>query len=329
MSAEAFPYLSANERRSFQLCRQAEALSYRPNTPDGATVDVFCGGPADAAGVVLVNPVGVSCLFFSRLAARLAERLRVVTWERRGFYPGVPQGSLDGEAVRAAHREDLRVALDTAGIEKVHAVVAYCSGCYGALLSVLEEDLGNPQILCLVSPPLEVSGLDANMKTMYQNTFVPLLERIAESGPRMAGLVRSIMAKAERPRLTGVDGELARLNELPFVGADETYRYALLHHAWRSLDWDVLLQRLQTPTLILHGTSDEIVHEHTVRSLCRRLPNAQLELYEGEGHFAVHQSDALIDSLAAAVNSGTCRVAMSSDKRTRVAQRALALGDRS
>lgn len=292
MSSPPYPYLSSIQRRSYELCRAAAIFTHRQHEVDGGTLDVFHAGPPEAPSVVLMNPLGVSSLFFAPMVRRLAERFRVVTWEYRLDSSPLTHLETAGFAPKR-HLDDTRIALGTAA-SSVAAVVAYCSGCYGALYSLLERQLEAPRLLCLVSPPLEVGGLNASSKTMYQNTFVPLLERIAVAGPRMAGLVRAIMAKAEKRTATGVDAELAMLNEIPFTADESTYRYAKLHHQWRSLDWDRLVPQVSTQTVILHGTEDDIVHERTVEALAAHLPRARLELYPGAGHFAISQSEALI-----------------------------------
>ena len=293
-----FSYLSKEERETFELCRQASNMQHVAQPVDGGIIDVFYCGPPGAPGIVLSSPLGVSSLFFAGLVRHFSTTFRVVMWERRGLYPPVPE-SIDGdEALRQRQLNDMQEAMVVAGVGKrVRAVVSYCSGCYVALLSVIRGLLEAPRLLCLIGPPLEIEGLDSSSKTLYQNTFVPLLERIAESGPSMAGLVRAIMARADRPEHVGIDAELFRLNDQPFAGAEDTYRYARLHHAWRRLDWSEMLANISARVLVLHGGADDMVHEGTVRALCGRLANATLEVYPGEGHFAVYQSDALIAKL--------------------------------
>jgi pimeloyl-ACP methyl ester carboxylesterase len=76
---------------------------------------------------------------------------------------------------------------------------------------------------------------------------------------------------------------------------DEIYAYRLAHapnmagwqaQAAAAFGFDVLdrLGELRMPTLVLHGTGDNVVDYRNAELLAERIPGAQLRLFPGAGH---------------------------------------------
>ena len=58
------------------------------------------------------------------------------------------------------------------------------------------------------------------------------------------------------------------------------------------------LGELSLPTLLMHGTADEVLPVENAHALAEALPHADLELFEGGPHlFFVEQADAVTDRL--------------------------------
>jgi pimeloyl-ACP methyl ester carboxylesterase len=268
---------------------------------DGHELSVFTAGAAHLPPVLLLNPLGVSCLFFMNLVAELLGRFRIVTWETRGLSDHGAEGGDEAQWSTDAHVQDLRAVLHSADARRPPAIVSYCSGSYVGLFAVAQGIVPAPSRLVLVSPPLELGG--GAERTLYQKTFPPLLSRIAHSGPGMAAVVRRIMLQAAEADASGVDRELLALNALPFATNESTHRYACLHATWSGLPWRALLARVASPTRVLHGTGDSIVHTDTARALVQALPAAELRTYPAQDHFAVYKCRELIRDAAGFVGA--------------------------
>lgn len=301
MTYHPFDYLSELQRGEFHTCRQAAMLSVRHlQVSCGRRLVVLSAGNPQLPSVVLVNPLGVSCLFFMNIAEALVGEYRVVTWETLDDPQREETRTADDEQWSPeAHGRDLLTVLDECNAREPRALISYCSGSYLALYALARGLVGSPKRLVLISPPLELDADGA--RTLYQRTFPPLLSRIAQSGPRMAGVVRQIMLQAGSREAQDIDRELDILNSLPFASNASTYRYACLHAAWRTLPWSKILSEVATPSVVLHGTTDDVVHMDCVRALVAAMPHAQLRSYEGEGHYAVYQCTELVrDAVALA-----------------------------
>jgi pimeloyl-ACP methyl ester carboxylesterase len=289
-----FPYLD-DEERAFGLC--AEALFYSERSivaDDGVPLSVYEAGDPARPTVVLINPLGISCLFTVRLAHRLAERFHVLTWETRGlpnYFPSDDRGGGPWDAGR--HCRDLAVILGESRC-RADVIVSYCSGACIALFG-LAHGIVAAGSLCLVSPSLEMPGTGG--KTDYQRTVLPLLSRIDREGRRMAALVRVLLQQAGRKHLSGADYELSVINNLPFRRDEWTYRYAQLQAAGLRIDAAALLQRISIPAAIIHDREDELVHADTVEAVAALLRHARLSWVSGGGHFAIYKSREMQDRI--------------------------------
>jgi pimeloyl-ACP methyl ester carboxylesterase len=300
---EAFGYLSPAQRELFSTHRQAASLRrLRVQSGDGHQLAVFTVGAAHLPPVVLLNPLGVSCLFFMNLVAELQARYRIVTWETRGLPEYDHEPAAEGHWSPECHARDLVAVLEACQARHPAAIISYCSGSYLGLFALARSIVPAPSRLVLVSPPLELS--DAGERTLYQRTFPGLLARIARSGPGMGAVVRRIMLQAGQESASGVTKELHVLNSLPFATNDSIYRYACLHAAWSELPWRELLAQVRSPTRVLHAAEDPIVHTDTVRALVQALPNAELRVYPAQDHFAVYNCRELIRDAVRFVDAG-------------------------
>jgi pimeloyl-ACP methyl ester carboxylesterase len=51
-----------------------------------------------------------------------------------------------------------------------------------------------------------------------------------------------------------------------------------------SVDITSLLKQVEAPTLVLHGTADQLISFAAAEYIAKELPNAQLYGFEGKGH---------------------------------------------
>ncbi|KWH32704.1 alpha/beta fold hydrolase [Burkholderia stagnalis] len=304
----ALPYLDARQR-AFDALRPLDALAAHTVTAsDGVPLAAFEAGDPDAPTVLVVNALGVSAAFVAPLAARLAERHRVILWESRGLPDG---GGEAADLSLARHAQDAADVLAALGGANGHAngranghvaaIVAYCSGANIAAYA-LDERLLAAGRLVIVSPSMEVAGVTE--RTLYQKSVLPLWQRIADGGAAYAGLVRVLLNQARRVDDGSLDYQLATLNGLPFGDDASICRYAAMQAACLREDWAARLARLALPALVLHGARDDVIHAATSRGVADALAGATLETIDDAGHFGVYTSRALQDRVAAFLNDG-------------------------
>ncbi|KVN19684.1 alpha/beta hydrolase [Burkholderia stagnalis] len=300
----ALPYLDARQR-AFDALRPLDALAAHTVTAsDGVPLAAFEAGDPDAPTVLVVNALGVSAAFVAPLAARLAERHRVILWESRGLPDGGGEAADLSLARHAQDAADVLAALGGANGHangRVAAIVAYCSGANIAAYA-LDERLLAAGRLVIVSPSMEVAGVTE--RTLYQKSVLPLWQRIADGGAAYAGLVRVLLNQARRVDDGSLDYQLATLNGLPFGDDASICRYAAMQAACLREDWAARLARLALPALVLHGARDDVIHAATSRGVADALAGATLETIDDAGHFGVYTSRALQDRVAAFLNDG-------------------------
>ena len=320
----ALPYLDARQR-AFDALRPLDALAAHTVTAsDGVPLAAFEAGVPDAPTVLVVNALGVSAAFVAPLAARLAERHRVILWESRGLPDGGGDAADLSLARHAQDAADVLAALggadgrangranghanghadgraDGRADGHVAAIVAYCSGANIAAYA-LDARLLAAERLVIVSPSMEVAGVTE--RTLYQKSVLPLWQRIADGGASYAGLVRVLLNQARRVDDGSLDYQLATLNRLPFGDDASICRYAAMQAACLREDWAARLARLALPALVLHGARDDVIHAATSRGVADALAGATLETIDDAGHFGVYTSRALQDRVAAFLNDG-------------------------
>lgn len=295
-----FPYLDETGRTS-SVCRAADVFSYRQVVaPDGFALDVYSAGDPAAPLALLVNPLGISCLFMGPLARRLASEFHVVTWEHRGL---PDTASIDGAWPLQTHCDDMAAVLDgvaaargaKAGKPRCQAMVSYCSGAH---LAILALGCGKVEAgrLCLVSPSFDL-GPHAE-KTAYQTTVMPMWPRVVRDGPRMAALVGALLRQVPPACTDPLDAELDAVNRLPFRDDTALMRYAAMLAQSLQLDVPALLGRIDVPALVLHSEHDDIVHRQTAICAAGMLVRGTLSMQAEEGHFAIYKSAATRECIA-------------------------------
>ena len=295
------PYLD-DIQRGYAVCQEGEIFANQTVLArDGVPLSVFSAGEPDLPVILLVNALGVSCLFLTRLARVLGTKYRVLTWEARGL-PDERTLPFDADASLARHAADLADILAWSRPVRLVAVVTFCSGVnvalYAMAMGVLDVDR-----LCIVSPSIELAA--ATERSEYQQTMMPLWRKVAASGVRMAGLVRVLLEQGQPTDRDAAVRELWALNALPFRSAESTLRYARMQAACLDLDAASFLPQLRLPVLVLHGEQDELIHLATPSALAAAIPGARVQIVADAGHFAVHSSAELQSEVMAFVHGAS------------------------
>jgi 3-oxoadipate enol-lactonase len=244
-------------------------------------------GPEDAPTVTFVEGLGYGKWMWQFQREPLAESYDTIVFDNRGT------GDSDcpaGPYTIAEMAGDLAAVLDDAGVESAHVVGASMGGMIAQRFALDHGRADSLALLCTshggenaVPVPPETQAYmfdvpeDADEREEIRYKMTPAVsEGFAEEHP---GLLEDI-----------VDWRLAS-------DASEAGRNAQAA-AVQAFDSSEELDELSLPTLILHGTADEVLPVENAHALQERLPHADLELFEGGPHlFFVEQADAVTDRL--------------------------------
>ena len=220
------------------------------------------------------------------IAPRLAERFRVIAFDRPGFgYSDRPSVAGWDPAVQA---RVLQAAARRIGVEQP-VVVGHSWGGALAMAWAVEfprETRGVVSVSGVTVPYggmvsiLGAIGLDAVMVEAYMDR---LLRRAREGG------IRDFIARVFRPQRVPP-------GYIEHVGATLALREHTLRANGEDLqNIDTALARmaprygaLGVPVEIIHGQADFIDWEHQATGLAERVPQARLNLLPGVGHMAHH-----------------------------------------
>ncbi len=245
-------------------------------------------GGGEATPMLVVNAIGPDLSAWSQVFGRSMRARTVYAWDYRGLHSsGEPMSDrLDA----AAHGEDAVAVLDAAGVdgfvvaawstgtrvavevarahpERVRGVALICGGFGSGLLSILRH--------------LEVAQLFP-LGAAIGKHFASSLEgpfRAFVSRPEIAGVVRQ----------SGVIGPAADVDSIVEVlqsfAASDLRRLLTIYERVVG-DWDPrVLSEVQAPALLIAGGRDRFATRRMVEEMHRRLPNAEMVVYEKASHF--------------------------------------------
>jgi 3-oxoadipate enol-lactonase len=236
--------------------------------PDGVRLYHELHGPTGAPALILLEGMGGDIPGWRRNIPRLAEHLRVIAYDFRG------NGNSDeppGPCTMATFVDDTLALLDALGVDRAHVY----GQSFGGMVA---------QALALTSP--------GRVRT--------LILACTDMGPRRAIPPTARTPKGEPWRALYAPGFPDRhpehVDEDLRIGAAQPKHPEGGRRQWEAMqDFDSYerLPGLRVPTLVLHGTEDQLMPVKSARRLAARIPGAQLVLLEGAGHlYHSEQADA-------------------------------------
>ncbi len=203
----------------------------------------------------------------------LTERFRVLSFDNRGVGESdVPTGPYTTAELAA----DAAAVLDAAGVERAHVLGASLGGMIAQELALAFPQRIDRLVLACTTPGGS-AAFPLPAVSVEKFALFPTLP--LEEGLRM--MVENSLSDAsvrDRPEL--VEEIYAyRLGHRPtLAGWQFQAAAAFLFDAFDRLD------QLGAPTLLLHGTADDVVDVRNADLLLERIPDARLEHFEGGGH---------------------------------------------
>ena len=223
--------------------------------------------------VLFVHGLGYERHGWGPAPQRLAQRYRVLVFDNRGVGESdVPPAPYTVAAMAA----DALAVLDAAGIERAHVVGASLGGMISQELVLAAPERVDSLVLCCTTP----GGTRAYpMPQKTQVAFAAFAADPSEQGLRL--LVENALAEQTvqtRPEL--VDKIFAyRLAHRPPLDGWQAQAFAAF-----GFDTNGRLGRIQAPTLVIHGTDDNVVDHRNAQLIADAISNARLELIPGAGH---------------------------------------------
>jgi len=216
---------------------------------------------------------------FAPALRRDASYSRLILFDKRGT--GMSD-RVSGAPTLETRMDDLRAVLDAVGSSRT-AIFASSEGAAMALLFAATHPERTAALVLRSAYPRTMWAPDYPWGRTEEQYRIEMERQLAIFGPR---------AKAEEA--VRVLGRFAAEDVGPLIdywrqsaspGAVEAL--ALMN---KQIDVRHVLSAIQVPTLLLHGSEDEVVPIDVARYMVQRIPGAQLLELPGAGHLAVGQS---------------------------------------
>ena len=225
--------------------------------------DVVGDGPP----LLLMMGLGYARWGWGPLTPLLAKRFRVVSYDNRGIgesdVPPGPYTTLDLAA-------DAVAVLDAVGIDRAHVVATSLGGMAAQELALRFPERVDRLVLACTTP-------GGNQAYPMPAQTVALMHDAPTLAPEVA--MRRFVENALATDELVDEITRLRLENPPDPGGWQAQAAASLTH--ETLD---RLAEISAPTLVLHGTKDNVVDARNSELIAERIPNARLELIEGAGH---------------------------------------------
>jgi pimeloyl-ACP methyl ester carboxylesterase len=232
----------------------------------------------DGSPLLFVHGLGYDRFGWGPLPDLLAADFRVVLFDNRGVGDSdVP----DGPYAVSQMAEDAVAVLDAAGVESAHVLGVSLGGYIAQELTLTHPGRVDRLVLASTAPggprmvPMPAKGVEAFGR-------FPTLER--EAGLRL--LVENSLGEhgvRERPDLVE-EIYRYRLERGPTLSGWQSQAYA-----GATFDAYDRIAAIESPTLVLQGTADNVVDPRNAELLVELIPNARLELVAERGHLLVWQ----------------------------------------
>jgi pimeloyl-ACP methyl ester carboxylesterase len=222
----------------------------------------------DGAPLLLVQGLGYGAWGWDPVVPGLAERFRVIAFDNRGI------GGSDkppGPYTAAQMAGDALQVLDEARVDRAHVVGASLGGMIALELAAAAPERVEKLVLCCTTP----GGADA---VPMPDVTVRLFAEAAGLEPQVA--LRRFVENALAPDADGVADELHRRR---LENPPDPVGWQAQAAAGTTFE-GVQLERISAPTLVLHGTADNVVDHANAELLGERIAGARVQLLEGAGH---------------------------------------------
>ena len=251
---------------------------------------VFGDGPVDllfAIGGQIPVDIGWEDPGFARFMRRLGSFSRVVLFDSRGW--GASRTTVDSAPTVEAWADDLRLVLDTVGIERAAVAGFYAGAAFSTFFAAAHPDRVASLVLIeasarmLRAPDFPI-GMPAETRERMMAKFV---EQFG-SGGNLVAIARS---RLDDERFRSWWARCERMSNGP-AGAGAYWI------AMTSRDMRAVLPALRVPTLVLHRSGDPFIRPAHGRFLAEHIPDARYVELDGDDHlFFVGDTERMLDEI--------------------------------
>jgi pimeloyl-ACP methyl ester carboxylesterase len=228
--------------------------------------DVHGSGPP----LLMIQGLGYGRTGWGAAPMLLARRFRVVTPDNRGF-----GGSeiTPGPYTTAQLAADALTLLDALEIDRAHVLGISLGGMIAQELVLAAPQRVSKLVLC------STTAGGATAVPMPEKT-VALMGRRAELDPQEA--MRLFVENALSP--SPPDGLVDEIVAYRVANPPDGAGWYAQASAGAAHDAMARLGKIAAPTLVLHGTADNVVDAGNAQLIAEAIPGARLVLFEGVGH---------------------------------------------
>jgi class 3 adenylate cyclase len=251
---------------------------------------VFGDGPMDllfAMGGVIPVDIGWEDPGFARFMRRLASFARVVLFDSRGW--GASRTTVDLAPTVEAWADDLRLVLDTVGIERAAVGGFYAGAVMSTFFAASHPDRVTSLVLIEASARmLRAPDFPIGMPTESRDRLIAGFVASYGTGDDVAAVARS---RSDDEPFRRWWARCERMANGP-MGAGAYWRELT------SRDMRAVLPALRVPTLVLHRAGDPFIRSDHGRYLAEHIPDARYVELDGEDHlFFVGDTERMLDEI--------------------------------
>ena len=238
--------------------------------PDNARISWDATGPEDGQAVLLIMGLGYPAAMWFRQLPALAQRHRVIRVDNRGAgnTGDVPGAPYTVETMAA----DCLAVLDAAEVTSVHVVGISMGGLMAQEIALTAPDRVRTLCLLATHPGIAHAVMNPEAMAMLGNRGQLSARQAAE-----ASIPFNYVGSTPRGRI-----EEDWSVRLPLAATNDGY----LAQLTGTSQWDGYdrLDRITSPTLVLHGELDALVPPDNGRILADRIPGAELVMVPEANH---------------------------------------------
>ncbi len=227
--------------------------------PDGARIHYEVHGEPRRPPLVLLEGMGGDLPGWRRNVPHLAAELFVIAYDHRGNgHSGAP----DAPTTMATYRDDCLALLDELRVERAHLYGQSFGGMVALELALTHPERVRSLVLAATHPGHR-HAVSSRGRTPKDRPWLQLYApSFAEAHPEhVEEDLRVGQAQPQHPEGQRRQWEAMR--------------------AWDAYD---RLPEVGVPTLVLHGSEDQMIDAGNARLMAERIPGAELVLLEGAGH---------------------------------------------